>query len=200
MWNQIYSTDDYAYGTDPNAFLCAVNARLPRGRTLCIGEGEGRNAVYLAQQGHRVTAVDASEVGLGKASRLAEARGVALDIVVADLAQFPLGHACWDCVVSIFCHLPPPMRATVHRSLVAALAPGGILVLEAYTPGQLDFRTGGPPVAELMMDLKQLRDELAGLHFAHALELEREVYEGRMHHGRSAVVQILAVKAVASDA
>ncbi|MGF1645174.1 MAG: SAM-dependent methyltransferase [Thiotrichales bacterium] len=194
MWDQIYGGDDYAYGTEPNTFLTQCADRLPVGRTLCIGEGEGRNAVFLARRGHRVTAVDGSRVGLAKAERLARAGGVEVDIVITDLAHFAFDAAAWDCIVSIFCHLPPSLRAVVHRGVVHGLAPRGVLLLEAYTPRQLGFRTGGPPVAELMMNLSDLRGELAGLRFEQGIEIEREVHEGCMHHGRSAVVQVLAVK------
>lgn len=194
MWDQRYSESDYAFGTEPNDFVRAMADRLPAGRLLSLGEGEGRNAVWLAEQGFRVTAVDSSAVGLDKARRLASERGVRIDTRHADLADFPIEPGGWDVVVSIFCHLPPPLRRRVHRQVVSGLRPGGALLLEAYTPRQLIFGTGGPPVVELMMDLVSLRGELAGLEFLHAQELDREVREGRYHTGRGAVVQVLGRK------
>ena len=193
-WDERYDAKDYLYGTEPNDFLAEQAARLPPGRVLCVGEGEGRNAVYLAALGHQVLAVDASAVGLAKAKRLAAARGLDIATEVADLADFAIAAEAWDAVVSIFCHVPPALRRILHRRLVAGLKPGGMLILEAYTPRQLEFASGGPPVAELMMMLDALRGELAGLELLHAVELDREVREGRLHTGMGAVVQVVAVK------
>jgi len=194
MWNERYSQPGFAYGTDPNAFLVSIAGRIPRGRILSLAEGEGRNAVFLASLGCAVTAVDASDVGLAKASRLAAERGVAIDTVVADLARFRIEPGSWDGIVSIFCHLPKELRAAVHRAAVEGLKRGGIFVLEAYTPRQLAFGSGGPQSADLMMTLDDLRPELAGLEFIHARELERDVVEGRFHTGRASVVQVLGMK------
>lgn len=194
MWDERYSGEDYAYGTEPNDFLRAVAPRLPVGRTLCLGEGEGRNAVFLAGLGHEVTALDGSAVGLAKTRRLAESRGVAVWTLHTDLAQYTVEPEAWDVVVSVFCHLPPDLRRRVHEEVVAGLRPGGVFVLEAYTVRQLDLATGGPATAEMMMGLGGLREELAGLRLDHAVELDREIHEGRFHCGTGAVVQVLAVK------
>lgn len=194
MWDARYAGEDYVYGKEPNDFLAAQANRLPRGRALCLAEGEGRNAVFLAGLGYAVLAVDASTQGLAKAEKLARERGVAIDTRVADLAAYPITPGHWDLIVSIFCHLPPPVRRHVHRAAVAGLRPGGAFLLEAYTPRQLEFGTGGPPTRELLMNLASLREELKGLHFVHAAETERDVVEGRLHTGRGAVVQLLALK------
>ena len=194
MWDERYSEDEYAFGTEPNDFLRSVLRLLPDGKALCLGDGEGRNGVWLAEQGLAVTSVDASGVGLGKARALAHQRGVAIATVHMDLADFIIERGAWDVIVSIFCHLPPPLRQRVHRDVVAGLRPGGMFVLEAYTPEQIVFGTGGPPTAELTMNLDALRQELAGLKLLRAEEMEREVHEGRYHNGRSAVVQVLALR------
>lgn len=192
-WDQRYGTAEYWYGTLPNDFLREHAAALPRGgRVLCLGEGEGRNATYLAAQGFDVVAVDASAVGLAKAERLARDRGVRITTVHTDLADFGLGRDAWDGIVSIWCHLPQPLRARVHHDVTIALRPGGAFLLEAYTPAQLQFGTGGPKTVDLLPSLTELRTELAGLDFEVAVEREREVHEGRGHGGRSAVVQVLA--------
>jgi len=192
MWDERYAAEEYVYGTLPNDFLVSRVASLPRGRVLCLGEGEGRNATWLAQQGFEVHAVDASAVGMEKARRLAHGRGVAVATTIADLATWDAGEAQWDAIVSIFCHLPPPARARVHGRIAHWLRPGGAFLLEAYTPDQLALKTGGPPVAELMMTLAGLRAELAGLVIEHGVETVRRVVEGRLHHGDGAVVQVLA--------
>lgn len=194
MWDARYQGDDFVYGTAPNDFLRSQITHLPAGKVLCLAEGEGRNAVFLAEHGFTVTAVDMSSVGLEKARRLAEQRGVAIDTVVADLADFRLERDAWDGIVSIFAHMPPPARRHLHREVVSGLRPGGVFVLEAYRPEQLEYGTGGPPTAELMMSLDDLRVELAGLEIDFAVETTRDVNEGTLHHGRGAVVQIRASK------
>lgn len=195
MWDERYDTEEFVYGREPNAFLAGVSGMMPPGDVLCLAEGEGRNAVFLAKRGHRVLAVDSSAVGLAKAARLAEENGVRIETVTADLADFVIEPGRWDAIVSIFCHLPPDIRRPLHRQVVKGLRPGGLFVLEGYTPAQLALGTGGPPSAELMMTLAELREELAGLEFLQAGELERDVVEGRLHTGRGAVVQIVARKA-----
>lgn len=199
QWDARFSTEDYVYGTKPNRFLVAAHKRLPPlGSVLSIGEGEGRNATFLGARGHAVTAVDASAVGLGKARKLAETRGVTLETIVTDLADFDPSPRTWDAVVSIFCHLPPDLRRRVHRRLIDCLRPGGVLLLEAYTPAQLDFRTGGPPVEELLYSAEMLRHDFDGLEFRMLREIERDVVEGKLHTGRAAVVQVIARKREAS--
>lgn len=194
MWDERYDTDEYVYGRDPNSFLAEHAASIPAGRVLCLAEGEGRNAVHLAGLGFEVVAVDSSAVGLDKAERLATEAGVAIETAVADLAKFDVPENSFTGVVSIFCHLPPPLRADLHRRVVRGLQPGGTLLLEGFTPEQLDYRTGGPPDAALMMTLSELRRELDGLDIVLGRELIRPVHEGRLHHGDSAVVQVVARK------
>lgn len=194
MWDERYNTEEFVYGTKPNDFLVSVIDQVPRGRVLCLAEGEGRNAVYLAKLGCTVLAVDSSSVGLAKAKKLADENQVRFETLVADLAGLVIEPAGWDAVVSIFCHVPSAVRRELHRKVVEGLRPGGVLVLEAYTPAQLKLRTGGPPSEDLMMTLSSLRRELEGLVFKHAVELERDVIEGKLHTGRGAVVQLVAVK------
>ena len=194
MWDERYQRDEYVYGTSPNDFLRSQVSHLPCGRILCLAEGEGRNAAFLAEQGYAVTAVDQSPVGLGKASQLAEQRGVKIETVVADLATFELEPEAWDGVVSIFAHMPPHARHHIHRQVVTGLRPGGVFLLEAYRPEQLQYGTGGPPVADLMMTLAGLRTDLSGLNFDFTAETVREIQEGPLHHGAGAVVQLRAQK------
>ncbi|MDH5631733.1 MAG: class I SAM-dependent methyltransferase [Gammaproteobacteria bacterium] len=194
-WDERYGEAGYAYGTEPNSFL-AEHARLipSGGAVLCLAEGEGRNAVWLGEQGYKVTGVDSSSVGLNKAKALAAERGVSIDTVCADLAGYSVEPTSWDGVVSIFCHVTPPIRQRLHAEVVAGLKPGGVLILEAYRPKQLEYGTGGPPVAELMMQLDVARAELDGLEWVHAVELDRPVVEGKYHTGMGAVVQLIGRK------
>ena len=192
MWDQRYAAPEYFYGTDPNDFLREQLAQLPRGEVLCIGDGEGRNGVWLAQQGRVVTSLDASSVGLAKATNLAAARGVALTPVHADLATYDFGDARWDAVVSIFCHLPSALRRDVYARMQRGLRRGGVVLLESYTPAQLGRGTGGPPVADMLVDLATLRQDFADLEVVLGGERLRDVLEGTGHRGQSAVVQFIA--------
>lgn len=133
MWDRRYSKKGYAYGTSPNDFLAEVApSHLPGGaEVLLLGEGEGRNAVHLAEKGCRCTGVDLSKAGLAKARALARDRGVQVKTVAADLAEYDLGCERWDAIVSIFCHLEPELRRRVHASCVTALRDSGVIIVEA---------------------------------------------------------------------
>ena len=200
-WDRRYAAAEFYYGTAPNDFLLEVEAHLPRGgHVLCLGEGEGRNAVFLAQRGHTVTAVDQSQVGLDKAVRLAAERGVAIRTLAADLDHWDLAAAApvggWDAIVSIWCHLPEAIRPGLHQRIISAPRPGGVFVLEAYRPEQLALGTGGPPTADLLPTLAELRRDFASLDLEIARDPQRDVREGRGHDGMSAVVELVARKPV----
>jgi 2-polyprenyl-3-methyl-5-hydroxy-6-metoxy-1,4-benzoquinol methylase len=179
---------------EANEFLVLMQSKLPVGKVLCLAEGEGRNAVWLAQQGNDVTAVDLSKVGLQKAQLLAETKGVKINTVHADLAEYDIGIEQWDVIILIFCHLPPPLRKKVHKSCVAGLRHKGLLLLEAYTPQQLTYKTGGPPNETMMMDENIISNELDGLKFIILQEKVRKIHEGEFHNGTGSVVQALAEK------
>ncbi len=195
QWDKRYSEQGFAYGTQPNDFLSENVHHLPvDGNILCLAEGEGRNGVFLARHGFQITAVDSSAVGLKKAEVLASQHNVTITTKVADLADFSLEDNTYDGVVSIFCHLPPDVRSSLHRKIISALKPGGVLILEAYTPDQLTHGTGGPPHKHLMMNLQMLIEDFQSLHILHGTELLREIHEGHLHNGRGAVVQFIAEK------
>lgn len=195
FWDQRYgNTEGFVFGTEPNDFLRDVAASIPAGPVLCLAEGEGRNAVFLARRGHAVTAMDQSAVGLAKAQALAATHGVRLETDRGDLATYALGRARWAGIVAIFMHLPPALRRDVLARAVEALAPGGVFVGEFYTPAQLAFGTGGPKDPALLPTLAELRADLCGLSLELGRELERDVIEGPGHTGRAAVVQVLARK------
>lgn len=195
MWNERYADAHASYGTEPNTFLRSVADRIPEGPVLCLAEGEGRNAVFLAERGHPATAVDLSDVGLKHAAELAAERGVELTTVCADLATYDPGEEQWAGIISIWAHTPPPVRKHIHAACVRALRPGGVFILEAYTPTHLQRPgKGGPPVAALLMTPEGLREELKGLRFERCEEIDREVAEGLYHNGPSTTVQCLAFK------
>lgn len=192
MWERRYLGDGYRYGTEPNDFLRESTPLLPNGAALCLAEGEGRNAVYLALQGYEVSSVDLSPAAVRKTLRLAEENGVTVSAVAADLSDYDIGVESFDVIVSIFAHMPAAVRSDLHRRVIHALRPGGMFLLEAYTPAQIGRGTGGPQSPELAMTLEDLRGELAPLEFIHARELERSVLEGTGHTGVGAVVQVIA--------
>ncbi len=197
FWDHRYGDagTDYVFGTAPNTFLAACAAALPPGDVLCLGEGEGRNAVHLARLGHRVTAVDQSAAGLAKARDLAARHRVPLTTHVADLATFTITPDSWDTVVSIFCHLPPDLRRSVHARAATGLRPGGHLILEAYNPEQVRHRTGGPvSTPSLLMRLADVLSDFPGFTWTLARETEREVIEGHGHTGIAAVTQLFGRK------
>jgi SAM-dependent methyltransferase len=132
MWDERYSRLEYAYGTKPNDFLVSVVSQIPKGKVLCLGEGEGRNAVYLASLGYEVVAVDRSPVGLAKAKQLAQQQQVEIQTITADLADFAIQPNAWHGIISIFCHLPSTLWKQVHRSAVKGLQKDGVLVLVGH--------------------------------------------------------------------
>ena len=192
FWDQRYAEPDLAYGDQPNDFLRAVADHIPPGPVLCIAEGQGRNAVWLAQRGHAVTALDASPVGMARAQELAQSRGVTLETVVADLSTWEGPADRWSAVIATSAHLPPPVRARVHGLIPSWLRFGGVLILEAYRPDQLRYGTGGPQDTQMLYSAALLRQDFAGMEFLHLQEIDREVIEGRYHNGMAAVVQCLA--------
>ena len=195
FWNEKFANTEYAYGSEPNDFLVSAVTKLKRGATLSLAEGEGRNAVWLAQQGFTVSAIEQSEKGVGKTLRLALQRGVIVMAERGELETFHIQPNSWDLVVSIFAHTPQELRRKLHRQVVAGLKPGGVFVLEAYTPAQIANNTGGPKDAALMPTAELLRSELAGLVFDRIEEVEREVVEGSLHTGTAHVVQVVAHRA-----
>ena len=194
-WDDRYAASDYLFGTAPNDFLKTVAHQLaPNSQILCLADGEGRNGVYLAAQGHTVTAVDQSRVGLKKAKKLAQQKQVSIETIKADLAEYDIGVESWDCIVSIFFHIPSEVRANIYPRIIAALKPGGSLILESYTPNQLNHKTGGPPTSDLMLTKDQLTQYFSEMNLEHLQELEREVIEGTGHTGLASVVQLLALR------
>lgn len=164
FWDQNFSIGGYKYGTAPDAFLVEQQQRFKPGSDVLVpGDGEGRNGVWLAQQGHRVTAMDGSAVGLHKAQALATERGVAVHTVLGDLADWTPEPGSFDAVVLVFVHLPPATRVGAHRRLAAALRPGGWLLVEGFHPQQLQHRSGGPKDPAMLITPELLRDDFAGL-------------------------------------
>ena len=193
-WDQRFASTGFVYGEQPNDFLKEHASGLKAGQALCLAEGEGRNAVFLAELGHQVCAQDISPVGLSKAEELAQRRSVNIHTLCCDLAAFHPEPASVDLIAAIWMHLEPELRATVLQRAVEALRPGGHLLIEAYSPKQLGFSSGGPTRRELLIDAAELKHELAALKPLILQEVEREISEGSAHQGPSAVVQFFGRK------
>ncbi|MGB5081463.1 MAG: class I SAM-dependent methyltransferase [Burkholderiales bacterium] len=193
-WNGRFSAEGYVFGTEPNAFLASQKHRLRPGMSaLCVADGEGRNSVWLAQQGLRVTAFDFSPVGVRKARAMAEKAGVEVECSVADIYAWDWGKRQFDCVVAIFIQFAaPPERQRIFQGFVRALKPGGLLIVQGYTPKQLEYGTGGPKHAENMYTAALLRESFATLEILHLAEHEDFVDEGAGHSGLSALIDLVA--------
>lgn len=195
QWDERYAADEFVYGTEPNDFLRSVFGCISAyGKVLCLADGEGRNGVFLAQQGFDVTSVDMSSVGLEKALRLAASRNVKITTVHADLGTYDLGEKKWDAIVSIFCHTTADVRERIHNNVHRALKTGGVFIVEAYTPQQLRNDTGGPPasMSDRLMTADGLTHELTNMYVIRCQEIERNIHEGTLHNGHSSVVQCVA--------
>jgi SAM-dependent methyltransferase len=194
MWNERYSEPGYLFGTEPAAFLRREASRLSAGQTaLCVADGEGRNSVYLAGLGLSVTAMDASEVAVEKAQALARANSVTVDFHVADIARWDWTARPYDVVAGIFFQFAgPSLRDEIFAGMIRTLAPGGLLMLQGYTPAQLVHNTGGPRVLENLYTSELLRDRFRDLDLLHLDEYEADLAEGSRHLGRSALIDLVA--------
>jgi len=195
-WNQRFSGAGFLFGTAPNAWLRAqAHVWQPGQRVLCVADGEGRNSVWLAQQGLRVDAFDISPVAVDKARRLARDQGVTVDCSVCDVDGFDWGQARYDGVAAIFIQFAgPALRVRLFQRITACLKPGGWLVLQGYTPRQLDHRTGGPPHLSHLYTVPMLREAFASLQIEMLTDYEADLAEGSGHFGRSALVGLVARK------
>jgi cyclopropane fatty-acyl-phospholipid synthase-like methyltransferase len=196
MWDERYAGEEYFYGTEPNAFLQAQHHLLKPGmKCLAVADGEGRNGVWLAGQGLEVWSLDASAVAQAKAKKLAQQRGVNLHFVHADLMEWQGVAAGFDVVVAIFIQFAPPeMREQLFGKLKQWLKPGGLLLLQGYTPRQLEYKTGGPSQAENLYTAELLRSAFAELELVQLSEHDSLIEEGAGHCGMSALIDLVAYK------
>ena len=189
-WDARYASDGFNFGEEPNRYLSAQAARLRRaGQALALGDGEGRNGAWLAEQGMEVTSLDWSAAGLAKAAALAGRRGVRLRTVVADATMWEWPTAGFDLIAWVFVHLPPADRALVARRAVASLAPGGLLLLEGFSPAQQGRRSGGPREPELLWTPEEARHLFGSLVLLECLQGTVLLDEGPRHQGEVEVVR-----------
>jgi SAM-dependent methyltransferase len=193
-WNKRFAADGYLFGTEPNAWLREhAGIWLPGQRVLCVADGEGRNSVWLARRGLLVEAFDIAEVGVAKARRLAAEQGVSVDFQVADCDSFAWPEMHYDGVAAIFVQFADPaLRERLFAHMQRCLKPGGTLLLQGYTPKQLEYRTGGPPLLSHLYTAEMLRDAFATMDILELRDYEANVVEGSGHNGRSALIGLVA--------
>ena len=195
-WNARFSVSEYIFGTEPNAFLASQKSLLPkRGRALAVADGEGRNGVWLAEQGLDVLSIDFSPAAQDKARALARMRGVTITTETVDVTTWTWPANTFEVVVIIFTQFTTPAeRDEMFAGIRRALKPDGLLLLEGYTPKQLEYGTGGPKQIEHMYTRKLLEDAFAGFHNVIIREYETEMREGSAHGGRSALIDFIGRK------
>jgi SAM-dependent methyltransferase len=198
-WDARYAGEAYLFGESPNAFLASQAGRLRRGwRALALADGEGRNGVWLAEQGLEVLSVDSSRVAQAKAARLAERRGVQPQFVLADLATWEPAAEAFDVVAAIFIQFAaPPLRDRLFEAAKRSLKPGGFMLLEGYRPEQLGYRTGGPPTEANLYTEPMLRAAFSEFEILELRTYDAVIAEGAAHNGLSAVIDLVARKPVA---
>ncbi len=195
FWDSRFAEKGYAYGTEPNEFLVSQKRYLKPGlKALAVADGEGRNGVWLAQQGLDVLSVDQSVVGLAKARELAAQRGVSIRTEQTDLTTWKWPENEFDVVVAIYIHFPPAVRAQMHERMYAALKPGGVLILEAFTPKQLEYKTGGPQDPAMLYTMEMLRKDFPAGERLLLEEMITGLNEGPYHRGQAAVVRLVLRK------
>ena len=195
-WNRRFETEGFLFGSEPNEWLREhAGVWAPGQRVLSVADGEGRNSVWLARRRLVVDAFDIAEVGVAKARRLAADAGVSVNFAVADVDGFSWPDAAYDGVAAIFVQFAdPPLRQRMFERIVRSLRPGGTLVLQGYTPKQLEYRTGGPPILSHLYTGEMLREAFAALQIVELREYEADLTEGSGHRGRSALVGLVARK------
>jgi SAM-dependent methyltransferase len=191
FWDQRYAAIEYAYGSAPNAGLVALEHLLLRGaRVLVPGDGEGRNGVWLATRGHRVSVLDQSAEGLRKCVLLAAANDVSVDTSQADLADYQPEPASFDALVLVFVHLPPEIRRTLHQRLLQALKPGGLLILEGFDRSHAGLPGGGPRDPAWLFDEAMLREDFVGCENLTIELIDTHLDEGPCHQGRARLLRV----------
>ncbi len=201
IWDERYSGEEYLFGKSPNAFLAAQHALLTPGQScLALADGEGRNGVWLAEQGLRVHSVESSGVALGKARRLAQEREVEIQFEQADLLKWSWGESRFDVVVAIFIQfLDPSQRKQAFENIQRCLKEGGLLLLQGYTPRQLKYRTGGPSQIGNLYTEEMLLSEFSEMEILSVCTHDDVIREGMGHSGMSALVDLVAQKRLFAD-
>ncbi|NLY25547.1 MAG: class I SAM-dependent methyltransferase [Bacteroidales bacterium] len=204
IWNERYSTKEYIYGEQPNKYLQEQLDKLPVGHILLAGEGEGRNAVYAARQGWKVTAFDISSEGKKKAQQLADKYNVMIDYRVGELQEMGFEEKQFDAIALIYTHLPVEMRSSIHKRLTDHLRPGGTLILEAFNKDHIRKQAGnpsagGPKDINLLYSVDEIGSDFENYEEIEMAETEVNLNEGLYHIGSGSVIRFTGRKRVTGN-
>lgn len=199
FWDERYGQQEYIYGELPNEYFKDKLKDLTPAKALFPAEGEGRNAVYVAQSSWEVTAFDQSAEGRNKAMKLAGRAGVEIQYDVQKIEDAAYEEESFDLLVLIFAHVPESMRKIFHQKLARYLKKGGTLILEGFSKKHVQNQkdnpqAGGPRAVEMLYDLSELKEDFAGFEFVEAVETQTQLAEGEHHKGDADVIRILAIK------
>jgi 2-polyprenyl-3-methyl-5-hydroxy-6-metoxy-1,4-benzoquinol methylase len=197
FWNERFDKEEFIFGKEPNEYLVEKTKEYlkSKSRVLCIADGEGRNGVWLAKQGMQVVGFDASDIALVKAKQFAKDNQVSVEYSFSDADSFSWDANAYDAVIGIFIQFADSaMRARIFQKTYETLKPGGIFILQGYTPKQLEYKTGGPSLIEHLYTEELIRDLTKDLNILELISYERELSEGPRHTGMSAILGLVAQK------
>ena len=198
FWNERFDKAEFIFGKEPNEYLVEQTKKYlkPGQKVLCIADGEGRNGVWLAKQGMQVVGFDASDIALTKAKQFAKENQVEVEYTFSDTDSFVWQPNTYDAVIAIFIQFADPaMRERIFQKTYEALKPGGIFILQGYTPKQLEYKTGGPSLIEHLYTEQMIRDLVKDFEILELSVYEKELSEGARHTGMSALLGLTAKKA-----
>jgi hypothetical protein len=193
MWDERYSEEGYAYGSEPNAFFKSYIDKLPPGKLLLPAEGEGRNAVYAAKKGWNVVAFDSSEAGKDKALKLAEENKVEIEYRIESIENFNSNDK-FDLIALIFVHQPPEIKKIFHTKLIDCLEDNGLIIMEVFSKKQIGRKSGGPQNIEMLSSKEDISSEFKNLKIELLKETETILNEGKYHNGEASVIRFIGKK------
>lgn len=197
FWNERFDTEEFIFGKEPNEYLVEQSKKYlkPNEKVLCIADGEGRNSVWLAKQGMQVVGFDASDVALKKAQQFARENSVEVDYSFSDTDSFDWGENDYDAVVGIFIQFADPlMRERIFQKTYQSLKPGGVFILQGYTPKQLEYKTGGPSLVDHLYTEELIRELASKFKILDLRCYEKVLTEGARHSGMSALLGLVCCK------
>jgi len=194
FWNERYTEKEFVYGTSPNLFLTKQLEKLPAGKIIFPCEGEGRNAVFAAQKGWQTEAFDLSEEGLKKALLLAQQNNVSISYQIEDALKAEYPAESFDAAALIYAHFPPAIRKSIHQKIISWLKPGGILILEAFNPSQVNNTSGGPKDVAMLYTEEMLKEDFMPLKTELLSSLKTTLNEGKYHQGVADIIRYIGIK------
>lgn len=194
FWNERYIEKEFVYGTKPNLFLAEQMKNLPVGKIIFPCEGEGRNAVFAAQKGWQTEAFDLSEEGLKKALLLAHQNNVSISYQIADAAMVEYPAESFDVAALIYAHFPATIRKSIHQKIIRWLKPGGLLLLEAFNPLQINNTSGGPKEPSMLYTEEMLTADFKPLKTVLLTSMKTTLNEGKYHQGKADVIRYIGIK------